>query len=209
MADTYYILQDGEKTGPFTYEELIENGLEFDTQLTPVGGDVWENAADRPEFFEYFEEKGFYFPTEDNLVGFGWRLLAYIADSFITSYPTSFFKPANFNEIYQRILNNTYTDSDMLDVIKASLLSFVVVALYHTVCEASAMQGSLGKKMFRLVVVDADGRRLSIGRALLRNAGKFVSGFVILIGYLSVLWDPLKQAWHDKWAKSYVLVRNR
>lgn len=209
MSDTYYILENGEKIGPYTYAELTGRGLDFDTQVAPADSDVWENASELPEFFEYFESRGFYFPTEDNLAGFGWRLLAYIADSIITSFGTTYFRPGNFDEIYKRLLNNTSTNTDVLDLLKASLFSFVVVALYHTVCEASPLQGSLGKKMFRLVVVDADGRRLSVGKALLRNAGKFVSSSALLLGYLSVLWDPLKRAWHDKWANAYVLVRNR
>ena len=209
MADTYYILQDGQKTGPYTSEELIANGLEFDTQITPADSDVWENASDIPEFFYYFESKGFYFPTEDNLAGFGWRLIAYVADSVILAYPLNFLRPLNLTEIYERLLSNTSTQDDMMVILKTNLFSFIIVTLYHTACEISPLQGSLGKKIFRLVVVDADGQRLSLGRALLRNAGKFLSSLVIAIGYLSVLWDPLKQAWHDKWAKSFVLIRNR
>jgi uncharacterized RDD family membrane protein YckC len=209
MTDGYYISINDEEQGPFTQEEVLQMHLEVDTMvLSPLAED-WQQASDLPEFFNYFEAKGFYFPTEDNLAGFGWRLLAYIADSLIMSYPISFFKPANFTEVYTRAVNSTGTVDDMVVLLKFNLISFLVVVVYHAICEFSPLQGSLGKKMFRLVVVDTEGRRLSFLRALLRNLGKFVSGLVLLIGYLAVLWDDRKQAWHDKWAKAYVLIRNR
>ncbi|MBK8100448.1 MAG: RDD family protein [Planctomycetes bacterium] len=48
------------------------------------------------------------------------------------------------------------------------------VLLYFAFGEVSAAQASLGKRALRLVVVDASRRRLSLPKALLRNAIKFV-----------------------------------
>ena len=76
MTDNYYILQDGEKTGPFTYGELMDMGLDVNTRIVSETGSDWQNAADIPDFFEYFEARGHAFPTEDNLATFWVRLLA-------------------------------------------------------------------------------------------------------------------------------------
>ncbi|TSD63491.1 RDD family protein [Inquilinus sp. KBS0705] len=209
MENEYYIQKNGEHTGPFSLHELIQMDLRVDTLILSPEYDGWQKAADLPELFEYFEANGVYFPTDDNLASFWWRFMAYIVDSLLLSYPLSFIRPPGVKEAYDRMLTSTTTTADMLLLLKFNLISFVILAIYHAVCEASALQGSLGKKLFKLIVVNADGQRLSIGRAFLRNIGKFISGSVLLIGYLAVLWDSHKQAWHDQWAKTYIIIRNR
>src|SRR5688500_14940033 len=47
------------------------------------------------------------------------------------------------------------------------------VTLYFALCEASALGGSLGKRLLGLVVTRENGGRLSFGSALVRNALKF------------------------------------
>ncbi len=48
-------------------------------------------------------------------------------------------------------------------------------------------------------VVDVDsGELIGYGRAFGRSLVSIVSGLVIGIGYLWMLWDPRKQTWHDK-----------
>lgn len=209
MEENYYITRDKTEEGPFTLKELMQADIDADTLILSPNAADWQRASDLPELFHYFEARGYYFPTEDNLAGFGWRLLAYIADSFIMSYPIAFLRPEGFDAIYKRALNGGATVDDLGTMMQFNLLTFLVMAMYHTICEFSPLQGSLGKKLFRLTVVDADGRRLSFFRALTRNIGKIVSGTALFIGYLWVLWDNRKQAWHDKWAKAYVLVKNR
>ncbi|RYU86840.1 RDD family protein [Mucilaginibacter terrigena] len=207
--NNYYIFNKDKEEGPYTLEEVLDMYLDVDTMvLSPLAND-WQRASDLPEFFEYFEARGIYFPTEDNLAGFGWRLLAYIADTFIMSYPVSFFKPATFTTVYNRAIEGHATVDDLILMLKYNFTSFLIIAAYHALCEFSPLQGSIGKKMFRLVVVDSEGRKLSFIRALLRNLGKFISATVFMVGYLAVLWDDHKQAWHDKWARTYVLIRNR
>jgi uncharacterized RDD family membrane protein YckC len=209
MADGYYISKNEEEQGPFTQEEVMQMHLDTDTMvLSPLAED-WERASDLPEFFHYFEARGFYFPTEDNLASFWVRLLAYFIDYIITSIAFSFYVPPAIFAIYKRLLNDTYTINDVYIYSQFLFITFIIVALYNTVCEASQMQGSLGKRVCGIVVVDADGRRLSFIKALFRNLGKFVSGMVFGVGYLAIFWDDHRQAWHDKFAKTYVLTKNR
>src|SRR5579862_4407107 len=83
MGNDYYILEDGEQKGPFTFDELIDMGLNIHTRVLSPLADGWQDACDLPEFYRYFEGKGIYFPTEDNLASFWWRLAAYIIDTVI------------------------------------------------------------------------------------------------------------------------------
>jgi len=209
MTDGYYISINDEEKGPFTLEEVLEMAPGLDTMVLSPQAEDWERAADLPEFFHYFEAQGIYFPTEDNLASFWIRLLAYFIDYILTSLVFSFFVPPTILAIYKRLLNNTYTMGDVNTYSLFLLLTFIIVVFYNTVCEASKMQGSIGKRVCGIVVVDADGRRLSFMKAFFRNLGKFVSGTVLGIGYLAILWDDHRQAWHDKFAKTYVLTRNR
>ena len=55
------------------------------------------------------------------------------------------------------------------------------------------------------VVGKDDGATIGYGRAFVRWLVSLVSGFVILIGYLWMLWDSEKQTWHDKAANSVVI----
>ncbi len=64
---------------------------------------------------------------------------------------------------------------------------------------------TLGGKAMGVAVVDADGDRPGVGAAVLRTLVSYVSGAVLLLGYLWALWDPRKQTWHDKVARTVVV----
>jgi uncharacterized RDD family membrane protein YckC len=55
------------------------------------------------------------------------------------------------------------------------------------------------------VVGKDDGEPIGYGRAFVRWLVSLVSGVVILLGYLWMLWDGEKQTWHDKAANSVVV----
>jgi uncharacterized RDD family membrane protein YckC len=55
------------------------------------------------------------------------------------------------------------------------------------------------------VVGKDDGAPIGYGRAFVRWLVSLVSGVVIVLGYLWMLWDSEKQTWHDKAANSVVV----
>jgi uncharacterized RDD family membrane protein YckC len=61
-----------------------------------------------------------------------------------------------------------------------------------------------GKALFGLRVVRTDGTPVRLGRATLRSLAYFFS-VVMLVGFLWVLADPRRQAWHDKLAGTVVV----
>ena len=62
-----------------------------------------------------------------------------------------------------------------------------------------------GKALMGLRVLGQDGRRLTFGQALIRALSYYVSGLALFIGFLWVLVDDRRQAWHDKLARTLVV----
>ena len=80
--------------------------------------------------------------------------------------------------------------------------------LYYALCEASAWQATPGKLALGLRVTDEYGRRVGFGRATGRFFGKFLSGFILDIGYMLAGWTERKQALHDLMAGCCVVRRD-
>ena len=64
---------------------------------------------------------------------------------------------------------------------------------------------TVGKALMGLRVLGQDGRRLTFSQALIRALSYYVSGLVLFIGFLWVLVDDRRQAWHDKLARTIVV----
>jgi len=83
--------------------------------------------------------------------------------------------------------------------------AFLVWLIYCTLMEASASQGTLGKRVARIRVVGPDGRRLTLARSLRRNLAKLVSYLPCGLGFLWVAFSKDKRGWHDVIAKTEVV----
>lgn len=207
MAHQYYILENNEQSGPFSINEMMQMDLDIYTRiLSPLTG-TWQDACDLPEFYPYFVSRGIYLPTGDNLASFGWRLLAWIMDYVILTFIASFI----FTAMAQRgIVHILRTYDDWVKAPKTELLIMqgiflATMIIYNAICEASAMRGSFGKRVCKLVVVDINGQRLSFVTVFLRSVGKAISIFVVYLGFVSILFTEHKQALHDMLARTYVV----
>ena len=69
--------------------------------------------------------------------------------------------------------------------------------LYFALMETSSRQATLGKMALGIVVTDADGNRLSFGRATGRYFGKIVSAVILMIGFIMIAFTSRKQGLHD------------
>jgi uncharacterized RDD family membrane protein YckC len=68
---------------------------------------------------------------------------------------------------------------------------------------------SLGRRVIGLRVVSTEGRTIGFWRALGRNLfASFISAPALYLGFLWVIWDGQKQAWHDKVFRTYVIRRS-
>ena len=77
-------------------------------------------------------------------------------------------------------------------------LSIVFSFGYYTYFHGRTGQ-TPGDAALGIRVVDIDnGNVIGYGRAFGRVLVSIVSGLVLVLGYLWMLWDPRKQTWHDK-----------
>lgn len=83
----------------------------------------------------------------------------------------------------------------------AMLIPMVIILplylVYFAAFESSASGATPGKRALGIAVTDAQGGRLGFGQALGRNAAKFVSAFILYIGFFMAAFTARKQALHD------------
>jgi uncharacterized RDD family membrane protein YckC len=92
-------------------------------------------------------------------------------------------------------------------VIIGAIIAFIIQVLYFSIMESSKYQATLGKIILGLIVTDTEGNRLDIGKSLLRNLGKIISGFILMIGYIMAGLTDKKQALHDIIAGALVVKK--
>ena len=205
MNDEYYILEGEEKTGPFSYGQVIEKNIDIHTQVATAATDKWQYASEMPEFNNYFASKGIYFPTVDNLAGFGMRALAFIMD-YIPIYIIMYTLETKMGWV---VIPANYRIGmpvpPSMVVLSTSIL--VTFLIYNTIFEATGLKGSLGKKLCRLSVVDINGQALSLPKALMRNVGVILS-MTIWLPFVSVFFSEHRQAWYDSLTKAYIITKN-
>jgi uncharacterized RDD family membrane protein YckC len=121
--------------------------------------------------------------------GFWRRFGAYFIDGIILGI-------VNF------ILGAIFSDSAGI----AYLLSLAINWGYFTYFEGGPRGQTVGKMALSIRVLDLKaGGPIGYGRAFVRQLVRIVSGLVIALGYLWMLWDREKQTWHDKAAGSVVV----
>jgi uncharacterized RDD family membrane protein YckC len=76
--------------------------------------------------------------------------------------------------------------------------------LYEAFLESSSFQATLGKMIFGMKVTDLNGNRISFERATGRHFAKWLSLFVLCIGYIMVGFTERKQGLHDLLAGTLV-----
>ncbi len=85
------------------------------------------------------------------------------------------------------------------------LVSVVFNWFYSAGMESSAKQGTVGKILMDIKVVDLYGRRVSFFVATNRFFAKYLSALLLFVGYLMILFDAKNQGLHDKIARTLVV----
>lgn len=62
-----------------------------------------------------------------------------------------------------------------------------------------------GKFLLGLRIVRPDGRKIGLGRAIVRFIGYWISAVFLFVGFLWIIFDRRRQGWHDKLADTQVI----
>ena len=110
-----------------------------------------------------------------------------------------FFKLTGLVTYIKTILENSTNQ-----IITGTVLLTLIVIGYYTFFW-TLVGFTPGKALLGLKVVRKNGEKISFGRSLLRFFSYWISIIPLGLGFFWVLWDPKRQAWHDKIAGTQVL----
>ncbi len=148
-----------------------------------------------------------------NYASFGDRLVAYIIDFILLSFVmgiiivpfmgigmfTSDFYSQDFED------NPAAAFALMGSMFTSFGLLILIPLLYDALMTASSRQGTLGKNIMKIKVVDSNGQQLSLGTSVGRVLIKVVSSSVCLLLWLWPLFNDRIQALHDLAVNSFVV----
>jgi uncharacterized RDD family membrane protein YckC len=125
---------------------------------------------------------------------FGQRFLATLIDSVILFV---------FMFIFSSLFFPYYYGAD----IRVRLWGVIFGLAYKAGMESSSLQGTIGKRAMGLKVVDLQGQRISITRAIGRYFASYISALILAIGYLMALFTEKRQTLHDMIAGTLVVKK--
>ena|SRR5437868_7588304 len=134
--------------------------------------------------------------------GFWIRFLASILDGLIVGIPLAILFAAANGGLF--VASGTIGPGEQLTQYLARI---GIACVYYALLEGGPSGQTLAKRLCNIRVVDAESGQPGVGagRAAGRNLMSLVSGYALGIGYLWMLWDPRKQTWHDKVARTIVV----
>jgi uncharacterized RDD family membrane protein YckC len=136
------------------------------------------------------------------VVGFGLRLAATLLDTMFVGFLTMMLIMAV--GITLGILG-AYTPDLGLPLESLTVGVALVFSVAYYVASWAKSGQTIGKMTVGIKIVGADGKPPSGGVGVLRYIGYIVSGLVVALGFLWVVFDRKRQGWHDKLAKTYVV----
>ena len=92
------------------------------------------------------------------------------------------------------------------DLVIVAVLTLLLLLLNFVVLAGSNGQ-TAGMRILGIRIIRTDGRPFTMGRAALRHlAGYPLSMIFFFLGFLWIMWDPRQQGWHDKLARTVVVM---
>ncbi len=151
--------------------------------------------------------------TERYYAGFWLRACAYAIDAVIVSIYVSVlvatlaFVTAALSDSLQSL---GAVPASIASTMGALLIAFAFCfapAIYFACFESSKFQGTPGKMLLGLQVVDLNGQRLTFWRSMGRQICKLASIVSLYIGFAMAGFTPQKQALHDMMTGSLVIKK--
>lgn len=102
------------------------------------------------------------------------------------------------------------SNEDELSAVQLVITYAVGIALnmlYYTIT-VGKWGRTIGKQIFGLQVLTADGKRVSYLKAFVRSFGYYISAFTLFFGFLMIAWNKQARGLHDLLAGTIVIRRN-
>jgi uncharacterized RDD family membrane protein YckC len=132
--------------------------------------------------------------------GFGLRYGALIFDFLITLIAMM-----SFTFMITAVEKRSVVGSNKDLLIVAGLT--LVLLLINFVVLAGSNGQTAGMRILGIRIIRTDGKPFTMLRAVLRHlAGYPLSMAFFFLGFLWILWDPRQQGWHDKLARTVVVM---
>ncbi len=207
----YYVNYNAQQFGPMSWDELQRRGYPPDALVWSDGMANWQalktimpQAPSPPPYYGNQQANVNVSYAGDVYANFGLRLGAYIIDSIIIIIVGGMFG-AIFGALFARM---AYTNPDLL-IGLIYLFNIIIVSLYYALFESSEYQATPGKMLLKIKVVDINHERIDVPKAFGRFFGKILSGIILFIGFLMVLWTDKRQALHDQLANTLVIKADK
>jgi uncharacterized RDD family membrane protein YckC len=232
MAVEYKIIGgDGREYGPATLEEIRQWCA--DGRVAP-GTPVWRGDERRWQPAGLWDELKWDLPRAAAPVapppvvevlrpaGFWVRFAAYLFDSLVIgclltliTYPWAAELAKLQNDALTQLQAYSQHRSESLDMavmfrfwLATATINLPVSFIYFV--GFNTLRGATpGKHIFGLRVLGADGSRLTLGRAALRQVAEWLSALTFGAGFLLVALTPQKRALHDLLARTQVVFQRR
>ncbi|MDG5788865.1 RDD family protein [Evansella sp. AB-P1] len=132
----------------------------------------------------------------ENMVcaGFLRRFFAFFIDILFVLYPLNVFNHLVFGL------------GERQETIWFNIPISVIWSLYRIILPVTKLQGTVGKALFGLKIIDQKGRKLNVPQSLGRYLSEYIS-VILFIGYFMVAFTEKKTGLHDKLAKTYVVYK--
>jgi uncharacterized RDD family membrane protein YckC len=92
---------------------------------------------------------------------------------------------------------------DAMDSVRA--LGLMLWIFYCAIMESTSYQGTIGKRLMDIKVVNASGGRLTVFEAIIRNITKLLSSLPLGLGFFWMLFNKKKKCWHDMLSGAWVV----
>lgn len=230
MSDMWYYSTAGQQQGPVSLadlQQLVQGGhvgagelawKEGMAQWTPIGqipelAPQYAGAA-APGAVGYQSNLGYYTPqgpSAMNYAGFWIRVGAYIIDYIICYIPNVIITVGiQFGGAMAAPPRPNGQPNPLFVAasIGSGLVGLAINWLYFSIMESSKYQATVGKMAVGVIVTDANGARLSFGRATGRFFAKMLSFMLCFVGVIMVAFNQYKQGLHDQMAGTLVVYKN-
>src|SRR4030066_248912 len=137
-----------------------------------------------------------------NLAGLGLRIGAFLLDIIILFVVTTLTLWVGFS--LGSIVFNIREENFINVIVPLYLILFFLSTTYFVFLQGFSGK-TIGKMLFGIRVIRTDGESIGFWDALIRWVGYFISLIFIFIGFIWAVFDPKRQAWHDKFAETYVV----